>query len=52
MYVIYFVPMSILSACVSVYHVHALCPQRPEEALDLLVLELRMVVRCHVGAKN
>lgn len=28
------------------------CLQRPEEALDLLGLELQVVVSCYVGARN
>lgn len=33
-----------LSVCLSVYHVHARCPQRPERASYPLDLELQMVV--------
>lgn len=34
------------------HHLHAWCPQRPEEGVRASWLELQMVMSCHVGAEN
>lgn len=44
--------LSVLSACTFVRQMHGWCPRRPAEGVDALELELRMVVRHHVGAGN
>lgn len=41
--------VSILLACVFMYHMHAKCPQR---ALDPLKLDFQVVVSHHVDALN
>ncbi|EGV94550.1 hypothetical protein I79_002911 [Cricetulus griseus] len=35
-----------------VCHVHAWCPQKSEEGVRSLSLELQKIVSCHVGAEN
>lgn len=44
--------MSILLACMSLYHVYALRPLGQKRALYSLELELQMVVDCHVGVET
>ena len=44
--------MGISLACVFVHHIHAWCPQRPEEGMKSLALELQMFVDYHVGVSK
>lgn len=44
--------VNVLPACMYVYCRHAWYPQRPEEGVNPLELELSMVVSHHVGAWN
>lgn len=45
LYFLFLIFLCVLSACVYVHHVCALCPKRNQKvALDLLELELRLVV--------
>lgn len=38
-----------LPPCMYVYHMHAWCPQSPEDGITPLDLELQARVSCHVG---
>jgi hypothetical protein len=45
--------MHVLPACISVYNLHAWCPQRLEEIVrDLLELKLQTTVSCNEGSMN
>lgn len=44
--------MAVLSACTSVHHLCVWSPQRPEDALGRLELELQTGVSYRVGAGN
>lgn len=44
--------MGVLPTYTSVCHLSVWYPQRPEESIGSLKLELKMVVRHHVGAQN
>lgn len=51
-FLFYFVGRDVLTVCVPVYHLHAWCPQRPEEGTGSHGLQLQMCVSCHGGARN
>lgn len=41
-----------MTACMTVYHMHAGCPQRPTQVLVPSELRLQLAVGCPVGAEN
>lgn len=47
---IYFMGMSILTVCMSMYHMHGMSISARRKHQIPLVLELQTVVSCHVGA--
>jgi hypothetical protein len=49
---IIFMCMSVLSACMSVYYMHAQYLYGPERVSDISELELQLVVRHHVGPET
>lgn len=44
--------MYVLYACMFVYRVNTLCPQKPEKAPDVLYLVLWMTMNNHKDARN
>lgn len=48
----YFMYLTVLPTCISVYQLHAYCPQRSEKTLDSLKLELWILLSCHMDARN
>lgn len=47
-----FMCITILSACMPVYHIHTWSPQSPERVLNALKLELQTVVSHPMGGMN
>lgn len=48
----YFIYVSILLACMVIYHVHAWGPLRMAEGVELLKLELQIVMSCRVALES
>lgn len=47
-----FVYLSVLLACMVIYHVHAWGPLRTAEGVELLTLELQIVMSCRVALES